>query len=284
MHVSQSATSGAGGGCGVQLEACIRSKLAGRRPLIFTGGCLHGHRSGTGKCQLSAAQELLGRGVVVFLDPREANRVGTYEFFFYGEKCLEPLARWPVGPHIRMERQPSVRGSAATFLFHTHGEPCCAISFDTEEEANAFERDFLVRQRLMTLALQVARHKGGIGHKSPIFGKVFWSLRSLLLPSALVVLVLVAACVVLRLMDDPQRPTADTLEAAVSDSWAAAQSAGRATMDAAGTFTAAACDVFTGASGVPTTALEQCASSQDEMELRRCLAGLVQQAKSDATA
>jgi len=149
-----------------QLCAHLAVQHQGAFPLVFGGADLYG----PDPYGSDGGEVLLGRGAVVLLDPPEERRVGNYELLFFDEGNLEPMMRLPIGPRMRLVEQHddcipdrltlAKRASmgrpclAAAFDLEVCGELARALTFDIDEDAAGFRRDFAVRQRLVSLSLK----------------------------------------------------------------------------------------------------------------------------------
>lgn len=139
-------------------------------PLIYVGAQLcgvdpHGERG---------SEVLLGNGVFVLLDTPGKGTIGTYEMMFYSEDDGEqkPVKRFTIGPKSALRRLPQEKadqnncslsdsedGPAANFELVVGPLPSdkYELSFDTASAADAFSRDFNIRQRLMDVCLKTAK-------------------------------------------------------------------------------------------------------------------------------
>jgi len=144
-----------------QLEADVRQQLQGRLPLIFRGVELygkdpHGHAN---------SEVLLGRGLVVLLDPSDdSGCVGSYELIFFGEDdgAQEPVKTFLIDPAMSLKKQDVAReesdsASVLHRLVVLGGAEAYGLAFDAEPVAAAFARDFAVRLRVMKLASKTAK-------------------------------------------------------------------------------------------------------------------------------
>lgn len=151
----------------------VRDKLSGRRPLLFAGVQLLGPDS-AGE---AGSEVLLGEGILALLDPNwrggndtsdvaASRNIGEYELRFYSDECGagEAVKQILVGPKMTLEAQERSRAEfddeeepAKMFTLSLLGGPLFTLTFDCLETADSFERDFVVRQRLMDVGLMTAR-------------------------------------------------------------------------------------------------------------------------------
>merc|ERR1712187_566235 len=116
-------------------------------------------------------------GAEVLLDSHEVNRIGSHDLLFYDADCSQPKLCLPIGPRLKIEEQredpfaatSGGRLSLAARLSMAGAGSCIAydillqggvthvITFDTEESAATFLRDFNVRQKLSALSVRTWR-------------------------------------------------------------------------------------------------------------------------------
>jgi hypothetical protein len=157
------------------LFGAVKKSLVGRRPLLFEGAQLLGPDP-SGDADEVGSEVLLGEGIIALLDPHwhndpdtkvvaATNTIGSYELLFFGQEegAHLPIRRFPIGPKTVLQAQDRERAEidddeepALSFILQTFGEEF-TITFENVEVAEAFERDFAVRQRLMTVALSTAK-------------------------------------------------------------------------------------------------------------------------------
>lgn len=152
------------------LSTALRGSLSGRRPLLYDGAQLLGpDPSGDGGDEV-----LLGEGVVALLDPswganvQLGGQLGEYELAFYSTEqgASEPAKRVSIGPKMRLALQERQRAEfdddeepATTFTLTTSGDKKLTLTFENLEVGENFERDFVVRQRLMDVASKTAKRQ-----------------------------------------------------------------------------------------------------------------------------
>eukprot|EP00929_Paragymnodinium_shiwhaense_P004121 TRINITY_DN10483_c0_g2_i1.p1 TRINITY_DN10483_c0_g2~~TRINITY_DN10483_c0_g2_i1.p1 ORF type:complete len:405 (-),score=108.62 TRINITY_DN10483_c0_g2_i1:84-1298(-) len=143
-----------------ELEETVRRRLAAQMPLIFGGVELFGASVASG----SSDDVCLGRGLFALVDPAEVkgSKLGQYALRFFGEDEADNL-------DIVIAHQMGLRraaaeateddegASTASFQLPRPGSTTLTISFDSEEVAAAFERDYRVRQRVMELATKTVK-------------------------------------------------------------------------------------------------------------------------------
>jgi len=184
------------------LEEDVRRTLKARVPLVHRGMQLYGADPGGD----AGSEVLLGEGVIALLDPpaRSSERVGNYEILFYGEEngALEPVARFAIGPRMVLKELPREKAEfdddeapAVSFKLAIKDGPVHTVTFDDADQAAEFERDFLVRQRVMSLALasasrQAATHGRFDNLKKPFVW--FWRRASVVLLTPSLMLALAA--------------------------------------------------------------------------------------------
>lgn len=166
----------------------VREALRGRLPLTFQGTqlfgpdpCGAGGEAAASQDALNddddgedAAEVLLGEGIVALLDPPvEAGDgcIGTYELLFYGDEsgAQEPLQRLVIGPKMTLKRQGREKAEfdddeapVETFALNVKGGQAFTLTFNDIDMAGAFERDFIVRQRLMEVALMTSKRQHAV--------------------------------------------------------------------------------------------------------------------------
>lgn len=161
----------------------VKKSLGPRRPLLFEGVQLLGpDPSGEG------SEVLLGDGIVALLDPNwqgdadgrvaGSSSIGEYELLFFGQEegAESPIKRFPIGPKMSLQVQDRARAeiddeeeAALTFTLTVVGK-VFTLAFESLEVAESFERDFTVRERLMTVALSTAKKTKEVAKmmKSPL--------------------------------------------------------------------------------------------------------------------
>lgn len=257
----------------VSVEESIRRRFLGRDPIVCPGSALHGPsvRGPTGGLR---TREVLGHGAAVFLDPVDGDRVGAYELLFMSERQLEPLARWPIGPRVRLDRLPAENCEGMALAFSVHGEAGCAIAFDREVDGIAFVRDFEVRRKLMAVSLQVSRQTRAGAIRSNIRGQrggLCWMLLAVQrwVARLLVLFFLAMAARTAVLAQDQSLLGATGV--AIQEGGAALSASTRAATRA----TATACTML-GASGVLPGAVAQCVEG-DDADAIACVRALLNQ-------
>lgn len=144
-----------------QLEVDLRGKLgAAAAPMVYGGAELFGPEPGSS----SGTEVLLGSGAFVLVDPTEGHHVGAYQLLFYSEEegaDAEPMSCFAIGMKMGLRRLPRAEeedGPAVSFeLPNPTGLLAHTLTFDSEEVAACFARDYRVRQRLMEVAHTSAR-------------------------------------------------------------------------------------------------------------------------------
>merc|ERR1719440_1999915 len=164
----------------------VRKSLGGGRPLLFQGVQLLGPDP-SGNTDDSGSEVLLGEGIIALLDPNwqgngkkvaSTNIIGKYEllFFSHEEGAHAPFKRFPIGPKMVLQVQDRERAEiddeeepALSFSLSISGE-VFTLAFESMDVAEAFERDFTVRQRLMTIGLSTAKKTQEVAKlsKSPL--------------------------------------------------------------------------------------------------------------------
>lgn len=217
----------------------------------------------------------------MLLDPSEGSPGSVYELLFFADRRgPDPIARWPIGPRVKLERLPvepckSTAGPAAVVAFSVHGEPGVALAFDDEEDAASFWRDFIVRQKLMAVSLRVSQ---GSSQTEKLRGDVSelrcgirqmmrrawrWTSRCL---------VLCALAVAARTAVLAQTEQAlDAAKVALGEAGVVISSS----VQAVSSTTTVVCDLL-GRQGISTSDVERCVAA-DEMEVRHCAARLLSQ-------
>jgi len=281
------------------IAAHVCKQHPGGWPLVFGGAELYGPdaRGEQGN------EVLLGRGVVVLLDPQDTDRVGAYELMFYEECSLELILRMSIGPRIRLSRElakesggangrlsmasqrlsfASVRGSlggaalgcpVAAFNLTSPGGLGWVLTFDDEIDAAGFARDFSVRQRLTVVSLKTSR---GWRTVDELQGKLMdmqqygilpmlrWFLWRVFMVVSLMVLFDAASLYA----NEPDRHLLDVATVALQDAGAAFFSVGEG-IGEAGTM---ACGLLS--RSVSVASLERCVALPDSIEVRACVAAL----------
>lgn len=157
------------------LEKAIRKNLSGRRPVVHRGAQLYGPSDGE---EMSESEVLLGEGAVVFLDPASDlgdNQVGVYELLFYSDEdgSDTPIKKLALDPKMKLARlgtdDPEIDDdddSAPNVSFQLSMKGGDGIGhtfvFENFARADAFERDFRVRHRVMQLAIMVSKRQQGL--------------------------------------------------------------------------------------------------------------------------
>ncbi|CAK9012432.1 unnamed protein product [Durusdinium trenchii] len=140
-----------------RLELQIRTRLANRWPLVFTGAELYGPDPNS---EVST-EVLLGRGALVLLDPPEtANKVGSYELLFYCEdEDSKPSQSFTISPEMTLTRQEEEdEGLAVSYILKGPSmKAAYSLCFEDKSTAGNFVRDFRVRSRLMDMSLKTVR-------------------------------------------------------------------------------------------------------------------------------
>merc|ERR1719502_870757 len=164
----------------------IKRSSSGRRPLLFPGVQLLGPDP-AGNTDDSGSEVLLGEGVLALLDPNwqgngktvaPTNVIGKYELLFFGleQGAHESVREFPIGPKMALQALDRERAEiddeeepALSFTLSISGE-VFTLGFESMDVAEAFERDFTVRQRLMTIGLSTAKKTQEVAKllKSPL--------------------------------------------------------------------------------------------------------------------
>jgi len=265
-----------------RLEATIRASLAssGAPPLVFGGAEL----SGPDPSFPDGGEVLLGRGAVVILDPADEGHVGRYELLFYSEDEADGAAVWrsALGPKStarRVQVEASADGPAASLQLRVREGEVHTLSFDDAPLADAFARDFRVRQRVMELASRTAK---GAKAKNELLGEIEGMKRRSLgarvsqffgLLIVVVVIAVVSRLAMLYSEDKGARPPAAYLQTLAQE----AQTAVRLSRALVWNIGAKACENLVGA--IPAPSLQRClaageAASSDTtgyLALRHCL-------------
>lgn len=260
-------------------------------PLVFGGAELYGpdpHGE-------SGSEVLLGRGAVVLVDPIDGCRLGNYDMFFYEESSAEPCLRLPIAPRTRIMRQPdnavdrlsiasrltlggagSARPSCTATVFNVMfpGSLGWAVAFDTETEAAGFERDFCVRQRLVTMSLRTSRGWRTVDDLQRQLMEfrhygVLATLRWFASQSIVLLALLFVLHAAVLYSNDPSRPLLDVAAVALQD----ASAMFFIFSEKASETGAATCGFFLRA--VPASAVERCTALPFAEDTRSCVASLV---------
>jgi len=269
-------SSGSMGSGSTQLATAIQEKYAGRWPLIFGGAGLYGPSlSGEG------SEVLLGRGVMVLLDPEEdATRVGRYELQFFGEDegAAKPVHTFPIGPSMSLKQQPvdveDEDGPAVMFgLCPGKDLPVFQCSFDDAAAAHTFNRDFHVRCRLMDLSLKTVKGKQAANearselkelHRKSL-GARLWRLIFFILT-----LVVVATCLrAAQIYSEPAKRHAEKAAKASATLQKDFSNAAHISYKFAASASSKACELVGGA--VSTAALQKCLSVGGVSQVRECV-------------
>lgn len=277
------------------LAAHVAQQYPGSSPLVFGGAELYGpdpHGE-------SGSEVLLGRGAVVLLDPPDAGRVGSYQVFFYEESSMEPSLRFAISPRTKLSRQPDdgpIAGSGqlstasrrltlggweglgpcccpVAFSLELPGAPGWAITFDSETAAG-FERDFLVRQRLVALSLKTSRGWRTVGELQEEIMEMrrhglFATLQWLVMQAFVVLSLLLVLYAAVLYSNDPDRPLLDIVTVALQDASATAMNFGESAAEVG----ASACGLLM--QSVPVAAVGRCVALPDAIETRSCVAALI---------
>lgn len=237
---------------------------------------------------------LLARGSVVLVDPHEEVRTGLYVMLFYEEGSPEPMLRLTVGPRMKLTEQrdevkldrhsiarrvtmarPSV---AAAFDLTSKDQPARAITFDNDDVAQGFRRDFCVRQRLVAVSLKTSRGMQAIDmlqdefevmRVSGFFNTLWrWSFQAAML---FMVAICIHAC--LLYAGAPKGGNFfDSASVALREARLWIFAAGNVASDAS----VAVCSAVQ--KGVPLDAVERCASlpiEVGESSVRRCMLSVI---------
>ena len=231
------------------------------------------------------SEVLLGRGAVVILDSQDATRVGTYELLFFDEGYADPLFRVLISPRLRITQLCPVsamggklsasqqRIQRRSFEVSAPGGGPWGLVFDLEDDAAAFSRDYLVRQRLVSLSLKTSRGWRTVDElKDEIaemrrrgLGAMLWQW---LQQAAFFIAIslFVYACVLFA--DDPQQPLLGVVSTAIGDAISASFSITGFMADTIG----AICGSFSRA--VPVAELRRCVALPEALDVRSCAARL----------
>lgn len=152
----------------------VKNSLSGCRPLLFDGVQLFGVDP-LGDVDEAGSEVLLGEGILALLDPNwqgddartaaATNSIGKYELLFFSQEegAHTPIRRFLIAPKMTLQIQDRERAEiddeeepAVSFSLSISGD-VFTFAFDCIDVAQAFERDFTVRQRLMTVALSTAK-------------------------------------------------------------------------------------------------------------------------------
>lgn len=257
-----------------RLESSLRTKLADRWPLIFTGAELYGpdpHGE-------ASTEVLLGRGAVVLLDPPETNKVGSYELLFYCEdEDSKPSQTFAISPEMSLTRQDDEEGEGLAASYILKGPSMSAahsLCFEDGSIAGNFVRDFRVRSRLMDMSLKTVRGRAAAQDlrkdleslKQRSLAAQAWTVIRLLL---VVAILLVAARTAHLVSQDSGRPPLEYLVTIGQDIGSALHLSASAT-SAAG---AKVCEVAFGT--VDADGLRQCSKEVSAQDMRQCIDSLV---------
>lgn len=289
-----------------QLAEIIMDRCAGAFPLIYGGAELYG----PDPCGDGGGEVLLGRGAVVLLDPLEipgGDWTGTYDLLFYDETSGEPTLRVPVCPRMKLSQQsdadshpgrlsapprasmarrlssrPSVAGPsvAACFDFTVQGVNVSALTFDREDEANAFVRDVSVRLRLTRASLKAVHNMHSVGD---LQGQLFnlrsqgifafarrWAQRLFVV---VLVYMLFYGCI---LYFNEERPLGDVAVQVLGDTLLYAGFFGAGVKNVGSDM----CQFVMGArTGPDMAALESCASMAHPIDAQACMLQLIGQSR-----
>lgn len=215
-------------------------------------------------------------GSLGLLDPLESQRVGEYEVLFFAsvDGALEeqPIVRAKIGPRSRLVRRSPV---VCDFLPHgLHQDPSVrSFTFDGEAELEDFERDFLVRQRVMQLSLKTARTPQAACNSlneplssCPAPRRGFF--RRWLFRASILLAMVVSGNVMILMCSDPPTPPEEAAQVAFSNAMRVTLTAGRFIASAG----ALACQLAMGGGEVVSAPeVRHCATLSEEQELRSCL-------------
>jgi len=147
-------------GDATRLESEIRAHFVERCPLVFGGAELYGPDP-NGE---ASSEVLLGRGVMMILDPQEDNkRVGSYELAFFSEDegVDKPTLSFAIAPEMTLSRQDADEeadsDAPVTFVLQAPTMAAHSVCFEDQTTATSFSRDFKVRSKLMDLSLKTLR-------------------------------------------------------------------------------------------------------------------------------
>lgn len=280
------------------LKAQIFERHPSVCPLVYSGAELYGPDPQGDQ----GSEVLLAHGAAVLLDSQESVRVGTYEMLFYDESYAAPMLRLPVGPRMRLERQkeasPDVGGRLSMgtrrssiglsgraslgglngpsnfFNLVVPGGGPWGLSFDLEVDAAGFERDLLVRQRLVAVSLKTSRSWRTVEELQDELVEMrrrgfFATMRRLLFQAFIFISISFAVYVGVLYLREPERHPTEHAVAAVDDVGGAVLAAGAWAAD----FGMATCTLFVRA--IPAADLEKCVGMAEAQEARSCAAGLV---------
>jgi hypothetical protein len=95
--------------------------------------------------------------------------IGEYEMVLYGDD-IKPLWRKSIGPRMSLVEQEREKAEiddeeepAKTFDLKIHNKSAFKLTFEAVELADAFERDFVVRQRVMEVGYMTVMQMQEIG-------------------------------------------------------------------------------------------------------------------------
>lgn len=227
------------------------------------------------KVKLSSENNISGS--LALLDPLDGQRVGEYEVLFFAsvDGALEeqPTVRAKIGPRSRLFRRSAL---VCDFLPHgLHEDPSVrSFTFGGEAELEDFERDFLVRQRVMQLSLKTARNPQAACNlpnepQSPRFPAPRRGfLRRWFVRASILLAVAVSGNAMILMWTDPPTPPEEAAQVALINAMHVTLAAGRIIASAG----ALACHfAMGGGEVVPAPEVRHCATLHEEQELRSCL-------------
>jgi len=271
------------------LHAHLSHQFPGQLPMVFGGSELYGPDPHGDK----GSEVLLGRGAAVIVDPINGCRVGVYELFFYEEGNEQPCLRLPIGPRTRLLRQPNEALSdrlsfvtqrvsfcssdsrpAIAYTLSFPGVSGLTLAFDSETEAETFERDFAVRQRLVALSLKTSR---GWRFADTLENELMElrrrgllsMARRILLPALVLVVLLLFLNAAGLFLNNPHKSLLDITTQTLDDAGATARYFGETAAEAGAT----TCGLFMQAISVPE--VRHCAALPYAEDAHECIRRLV---------
>lgn len=247
----------------LNLSSRVKRSFGGRLPVAFTVGDARGV-GGNGE------HVTIGRCVLLLVDPVQSDCVGDYEMHIFAaegnatETADFPVVKVSISPWSRAVRSASV---VVEIAMHgaKEGPHTYTLQFHSAIDAEAFDRDFQVRCKVMKLSLRNARQqRGGWSIRPHSCGRgLCYQLKCLVFYAMAILIGFFAVhAFVLSKADVTQEPV-EFVAAAFSDAKAAAFYIGQ---------TAVEVGTYVGATACSSVCAGQRAGSLSMAQLERCLA------------
>lgn len=269
----------------LKLSSGVQRSFGGRLPVAFTVG----DARGVGE---NGEHVPIGRCVLLLVDPVQSDCVGDYEMHIFAaegnatETSDYPVVKVSISPWSR-----AVRSAPVVVEIAMHGAKegphSYSLKFHSAADADAFERDFQVRCKVMKLSLRNARQQRGGRSMSSRSGScsLCYQLKCLVFYAMAICIGFFAVhALVLAKADVTQQPV-EFVAAAFSDAQAAAFYIGRTAIDAGTYVGATACSSICAdkpAGGLPMAQLELCLALPGTTARIECAQALVTSAPGAA--